>query len=97
MSKELSNELGPINMASPDFWDKATEKLFENPDMILPVYLYAEKYYIGDYFIGLVDENGKTFIQAEGFSSHMLEVGFVLGSSDEWKRIQPGIYRLAIP
>jgi len=64
--------------------------------MILPVYLCTDKFYIGDYFVGLVEDNGKPFLQAEGFSSYELELGFVLGSDENWGKIQPGIYRLDI-
>lgn len=96
MRKELPNELKPINMASPNFWDNAAEQLFENPTMILPVYLCTERYYIGEYFIGLVNEDNRLFLQAEGFSSHELELGFVQGSYEDWKKLQPGIYRLDI-
>ena len=85
-----------MNMASPDFWDEATTLLFDNPGKVLPVYLEdpISKELVGNYFLRLVREERKIFIQVEDFDSTVLETAFIVGSSDKWKRLQPGIYRL---
>lgn len=98
MKKELENELEPMDMASPDFWGEATTLLFNNPGKVLPVYLEdpISKELVGNYFLRLVKERKKIFVQVEGFDSTVLETAFIVGSSDKWKRLQPGIYRLNI-
>jgi len=98
MKKELENELEPLDMARPDFWGDVTVILANNPGKVLPVYLKDDKSEqpIGSYFIRLVREKKRLFMQVEGFNSTALEMGFVVGSSNEWKRLQPGIYRLDV-
>lgn len=98
MRKELENELEPINMAWPDFWNNVTKKLTKHPGKVLPVYLEVPGFEqpFGDYFIRLVREEKGVFIQIEGFSSNSLEKGFLKGSSKNWVLFQPGIYRLDI-
>jgi len=94
----LKNELEPINMAWPDFWNNVTKKLTKHPGKVLPVYLEVPGFEqpFGDYFIRLVREEKSVFIQVEDFSSNKFERGFLKGSSKNWILFQPGIYRLDI-
>lgn len=96
MRKELENELKPLNIVDPEYWNKATHQLFQNPNKVLPVFISLDSQYVGDYFLKLIREGNKMFFQAEGFSSNEIESGFVLGSGTDWKKVQPGIYRLDI-
>ena len=96
MEKELPNELNPLNIIDPNYWDKATSQLFHNPNKILPVFMPTDSNRVEDYFLRLIRDGNKIFFQAEGFSSCEMESGFALGSGTDWKKIQPGIYRLEI-
>lgn len=96
MGKELSNELNPLNIVDPDYWNKAVSQLIKNPDKVLPVFIVIDPHHVEDYFLKLIHEGNKLFFQAEGFSSYEMEDGFALGSDSDWKMVQPGIYRLDI-
>lgn len=98
MKIEMENELEPINMVQPDFWGTALDCLVENPDKVLPIYLKVDgsPKSLGNYFISFVMENKKIYVQAEGFDSSAMEIGFIIGSEEEWVMLQPGIYRLDV-
>jgi len=98
MSTEMINELSPLNLTNPDFWYSAIEQLLDNPNKVLPVYLEHPDTHerLGGYYMHIINDGSKVFVQVEDFSVPEIETGFVIGSSDEWKRLQPGIYRFDI-
>ena len=98
MKKELNNELEPMDILVPDFWYKAHLRLLENPGKVLPVYSKDTEVNppVQDFFLSLVKDEGKIFMQAEGFSTNILEIAFLINVSDRWQVFQPGIYRLDV-
>ena len=98
MKKELNNELEPMDILVPNFWKTAVFKLLENPEKVLPVYSKDPEVNpsVQDFFLLLVKEEGKIFMQAEGFSTNILEIAFLINVSDRWQVFQPGIYRLDV-
>jgi len=98
MERELENELEPLKLNVSNFWDSAFEKLKENRDKVLPVFLEhsVTGIEIGSYYLRLIDMGENTFLQAEGFSSRAIEEGFIIGGSYFWKKLQPGIYQFNV-
>lgn len=98
MSKEIENELPELSLNDPLFWEKASKGWIDNPKMVLPVYLEdpETKERVGDFYFSFVTEKGRTYMQADGFSTDILETAFVTSSSLEWIRIQKGIYRIDV-
>lgn len=97
MKRELDNELRPFDTSQLNAWVKIINLLFTNPDKTLPVFFAdpdTDKV-LGDYFFRIVKEQGKVYLQAEGFSNREIESSFQAGMSD-WKMIQPGIYRFDV-
>ena len=94
----MQNEMEPVNIARPDFWEKILDDLSENTDMVIPVYLESPKTgkHMGEFFLLYVEEKSKAFIQVEGFNNIKIEAAFILGALDLWKRVQPGIYRMEL-
>jgi hypothetical protein len=98
MTLEQDNELEPMYLGIPHFGQLSTFKLLEDPDKVLPVYtkIPTSKEPKIDFFLSIVREEGKRFLQAEGFTSDELEKDFVVRVSDRWSLLQPGIWRLDI-
>jgi hypothetical protein len=85
------------------FFEKMAEKLKKNPQMVQPVRIYSpETKKVEDFFISIVEEKGKCFLQIGEFSTPDLDSIFIdvvfKGECDtEWMQVQPGIYRTEIP
>lgn len=95
MKKELANELEPMNLETPKFWEEAVISLAEHPTMVLPVFVkepLAEPPE-SNCFLRLVREDGKIFVQIEGFSSLDFKRSFEEFKASDWIKLQPGIYR----
>lgn len=94
----MENELEPLNICRKHFWEIAIGRMCDNPKKVLPVYLKPPRFSkpLGDYFLHFVKEDGKVYLQAEGFSSKEVESGFVIGFDENLTHVQPGIYRLDI-
>ena len=85
-----------MDILVPNFWKTAVFKLLENPEKVLPVYSEDREVDppVQNFFLRFVKEDGKVYMQAEGFSTNSLEVAFLINVSDNWQIFQPGIYRL---
>lgn len=69
--------------------------IIRSPYKVLPVYLKVDgsPKPLGSYFVSFASENKRIYVQAEGFDSSAMEIGFIIGSEEEWVMLQPGIYR----
>jgi hypothetical protein len=93
----FERELEPISVSSEDFWRVVVGRLLENSKKVQPVYLESPEFgKIGDFFISLIEEDGKHFVQAGDFSSLSIDEAFISVCTSKWVQLQPGIYRLEI-